>query len=443
MNDTGKTATAVPRSSMALGVVGAAAPGGVASGSKAGWTPGAESQRNVAIGYLRAFVTGLVVAHHAVLAYHPFAPAQPTPLAAEPRVWGAFPVLDEARSLLIALFTGFNDAFFMALMFLVSGLFVWKSLARKGAGVFLHDRALRLGLPFVVAAAVLAPLTYYPPYRQGGGTGGLGAFFREWISLGSWPSGPAWFLWLLLAFDAIVAGVFVLASPRLARSWDGEGWAERLGGFLAKAAARPAAFFGLLLAASTAAYLPLVHAVGPFHWLSVGPFQAQTSRLLHYLVYFLAGVAIGAGGLDRTLLARDGRLARHWPRWLAASLSAYVLSVGAAMVAFGPLGQRAPVFWNLALGATFTLSCAASCTFFLALFLRFAPAPGRILDSFQANAYGVYVLHFALVSWLQYALLPASMPALVKGTAVFLGALLASWAAAALLRRVPAIGRVV
>jgi hypothetical protein len=212
---------------------------------------------------------------------------------------------------------------------------------------------------------------------------------------------------------------------------------------VARAATRPAAFFALLLAASTAAYLPLVHAVGPFHWFSVGPFQAQTSRVLHYLVYFLAGLAIGAGGLDRSLLARDGRLARRWPRWLAASFFAYVLSVGVAMVAFGPPGQRAPVFWNLALGLTFTLSCAASCTFFLALFLRVAPAPGRLLDSFQANAYGVYVLHFAVVSWLQYVLLPATVPALVKGAAVFLGALLVSWAAAALLRRVPAIGRVV
>lgn len=39
--------------------------------------PGNESrvQYNVAIGYLRAFVTVLVVAHHAGLAYHPLAPA--------------------------------------------------------------------------------------------------------------------------------------------------------------------------------------------------------------------------------------------------------------------------------------------------------------------------------------------------------------------------------
>ena len=53
---------------------------------------------NVSLGYLRALITLLVVAHHAVLAYHPFAPAPPTSLVAEPRIGQAFPVVDSQRS---------------------------------------------------------------------------------------------------------------------------------------------------------------------------------------------------------------------------------------------------------------------------------------------------------------------------------------------------------
>lgn len=387
---------------------------------------------NVAIGYLRAFLTVLVVAHHAVLAYHPFAPVTPTPLAAEPRVWGAFPVVDPARSMVFALFTGFNDTFFMSLMFLLSGLFVWRSLTRKGAGGFLRDRAVRLGVPFLVGAALLAPLTYYPAYVQGGGTGGFGAFLREWSGLGSFPSGPVWFLWVLLAFNAIVAGLFALAPQ----------WGERLGSALSGLAARPAAFFGVLFAVSTAVYLPLVHVFTPFHWLSVGPFQMQSSRVLHYFVYFVAGLAIGAGGLERTLLARDGRLARRWPLWLGASFVAFALSTAIVIVAFGPAGQAAPALWNLVLGVTFTLGCAASSAFYLALFLRFAPSPRPLLDRFQADAYGVYLLHFAVVAWIQYALLPVSMPVVLKGLTVIAGALVATWAAAAAVRRIPAVAKV-
>ena len=173
---------------------------------------------NVAVGYLRAFITLLVVAHHAVLAYHPFAPPPPASLLAQPRLWGAFPVVDPHRWPAGSLLTSFNDMFFMALMFFLSGLFVWTSLERKGAGGFLRDRARRLGLPFVVAAAVIAPLAYYPAYLQTLQTGasGLSGFWRQWLALGNWPAGPAWFLWVLLAFDAVAAGLFLLA-PRWVR----------------------------------------------------------------------------------------------------------------------------------------------------------------------------------------------------------------------------------
>ena len=123
---------------------------------------------NVSIGYLRAFITLLVVAHHAALAYHPYAPEPPGSLTTIPRLWQAFPVVDSQHSDLSTLFVAFNDIFFMALMFFISGLFVWKSLERKGAANFLRDRALRLGLPFVAAALIVAPLAYYPTYIQSG-----------------------------------------------------------------------------------------------------------------------------------------------------------------------------------------------------------------------------------------------------------------------------------
>ncbi len=106
---------------------------------------------------------------------------------------------------------GFNDLFFMSLMFFLSGLFVWHALTTKGAARFLRDRLLRLGLPFVVAAGVLAPLAYYPTYLQISGHTGLAGFWHQWLLLGNWPAGPAWFIWVLLTFDCIAALLFVLA----------------------------------------------------------------------------------------------------------------------------------------------------------------------------------------------------------------------------------------
>jgi hypothetical protein len=164
-----------------------------------------------ALGNLRAFVTVLVVLHHVVLSYNVGIPPASGDWLAEPRWWKAVPVMDAQRSIVWTLVTGANDVFFMALMFFVSGLFVWPSLRRKGGVAFLRDRARRLGWGFALGAAVLAPLAYYPSFALTGGHG-PGDFARAWMRLGEWPSGPAWFLWLLLAFDVVAALVFARHS---------------------------------------------------------------------------------------------------------------------------------------------------------------------------------------------------------------------------------------
>jgi fucose 4-O-acetylase-like acetyltransferase len=61
-----------------------------------------------------------------------------------------------------AIFNAFNDGFFMALMFFISGLFVWASLRRRGAGPFIRERVIRLGVPFIVAALLIATVAYFP-----------------------------------------------------------------------------------------------------------------------------------------------------------------------------------------------------------------------------------------------------------------------------------------
>src|ERR1051326_1286817 len=97
-------------------------------------TSAPNAEYNVSIGYLRAFITMLVVAHHAAIAYATFTPPVAPSLAAPPRWWQAFPIVDAQKWAGAATILGFNDTFFMSLMFFISGLFVWKSLQRKGIG---------------------------------------------------------------------------------------------------------------------------------------------------------------------------------------------------------------------------------------------------------------------------------------------------------------------
>jgi len=384
---------------------------------------------SVSVGYLRAFVTLLVLAHHSFLAYCSFTPPPPASLLPQPRRWKAFPVADSAHWPGFDLVVGFNDIFFMSLMFFLSGLFVWQSILRKGAGRFASDRWHRLGVPFFWAVALVSPLAYSATYAQITAHPSFGGFARQWLSLGEWPSGPAWFVWVLLVFDWVAAFLFWLAPT----------WGESVGRLASSASLRPARFFLLVVAASAVVYFPMAAVFGRLAWTGWNPFVFQISRFLHYFVWFLAGVAVGAWGMERGLLAPDGKLARRWWLWTIRALAAFGVATAVALMGLSAQGSRH--LWAAAGGIAFVLSCAASCFWLLSLFTRFVKVRRDVFDSLTANAYGMYLIHLAFVAWLQYSLLRIALPGIAKGWLVFAGVVLLSWAATAALRRIPAVGR--
>jgi peptidoglycan/LPS O-acetylase OafA/YrhL len=329
-----------------------------------------------------------------------------------------------------SLVVGFNDLFFMSLMFLVSGMFVWHGLSRKGPGHFLAGRLLRLGIPFCVAAAVIAPVAYFATYVQASHSFSFAGFWSQWIALGQWPSGPAWFLWVLLCFDALAAAG-MLASPR---------WGAYLGDLIARTTKRPAVFFLTLSALSAAVYLPMELAFNGFSWSQFGPFAFQTSRVLHYALYFVIGIGIGAAA-GSPLWQPRGRLARRWIVWSAVALLVFLAAIAATIAAITP--KTASRSTEIIADLTFSLSCAASSLAFTAIFSRFAQRSNPIWDSLSRNAYGIYLLHYPFVSWLQYALLRSRLSGFEKGVLVTVLATLLCWAATAALRRIPAVARVV
>jgi hypothetical protein len=388
---------------------------------------------NVALGYLRGFLVVLVLAHHSVLAYIDVPLSQAKSLLAQPQYWRAFMVIDRQQWTGFSLFTGFNDDFFMSLMFFVSGLFVWSSLQRKGNAGFVRERLRRLGIPFLFAAAIIAPVAYYPTYLLTTGAHSVARYARDWLSFGDWPTGPAWFIWLLLAFDLAGAALFAVAPN----------FGEVLGRLASNAREHPVRFFLLLVAASAAAYIPMSVIFGAADWISVGPFQFQTARLFHYALYFFSGIGVGAYGIERGLLAPDGTLARHWGRWTVWMVFAFLSSVVFFLVAISKNSPMSANTANLIGGAFYALACGSISFAFLALFVRFATRRRWIYDSLSDNEYGMYLIHYMFVSWLQLAILGSALPAIEKGILVFAGVLLLSWGASAAVRRIPGVSRIV
>jgi hypothetical protein len=258
----------------------------------------------------------------------------------------------------------------------------------------IRDRAVRLGIPFLLSAAFLAPLAYYPTYLAS--SSATGTFWKQWLRLGAWPAGPAWFLWVLLVFGCLAAAIFAIDAR----------FGDVLGRITGRLSTRPVIYFIVLVAMSALAYLPMAAKFDPLHWSRFGPFFVQTSRILQYALYFFAGIGAGVHGLGRGLLATDGRLARRWPLWVITSFVAFatlIASVIAIMSLFSK-GATPPVALLTFANFAFVVACASLSLAALGIFSRFARNGNAIGDSLSANAYGIYLFHYAFVTWFQFAL---------------------------------------
>ena len=391
---------------------------------------GMASRRSVALDNLRGIVILIVLGFHSALAYVSWVSPPTVPFDSPPYNWRAFPIVDPQRFFGFDLLCAWQDVYLMSLMFFLSGLFVWPSLQRKGALGFVRDRALRLGIPCAFGIAVVIPLALYPAYRVTATDPGIASYWHALRGLPFWPNGPLWFLWQLLALNLIAAFVLSVA-PELA---------DDLGRCSAAARTRFGAYFAALLAASALAYVPLALAFTPWAWSDSGLLAVQFCRPLNYAVYFFAGVGAGVEGIDRGLLSADGVLARYWARWLAAALAALALWMG--LTAF-TLQADAPIAVDVAAAVAYVPACATGCFFLLAVALRFAAERSVVLGRLGAEAYGLYLIHYLFVVWLQYLFLAVPLLAVLKATIVFALTLLLTWFTVVALARFPLGARLI
>jgi surface polysaccharide O-acyltransferase-like enzyme len=157
---------------------------------------------------------------------------------------------------------------------------------------------------------------------------------------------------------------------------------------------------------------------------------------LLYLVYFLTGTAVGAIGIDRSVLNADGALAKRWWGWVAVGLMSFAVFI--IMVVVATRMER-----TIVSEIAFVVCCWAIVSGMTGLFLQFAKRRVRIFNSLSENSYGIYVVHYVFVTWFQYLLLGSGLVPLVKGILVFVGTLILSWVVVASIRHLPAVAKVI
>ncbi|PRX98721.1 acyltransferase family protein [Allonocardiopsis opalescens] len=356
---------------------------------------------------LRVALTVLVVLHHVAITYGNLP------------VWYYHEPPADPSGTALDVFVLLNQSFFMGFFFLVSGYFVPGSLDRRGAGPFMRERLLRLGVPLLAFLILLRPLATLGLY--------LGLPDRAetpyWLFfLVSWDPGPLWFVEVLLVFSAVYALWHRFGRRRGADAAAGRGRAPRLLGLL-----------GLLavLTVATVLWRQLVPAGSM--WPVVG--LPTPYFLPQYAVLFAVGVLAYRKGWAEALPVRLG-----WAG-LAGALAGVPLLIGATLYALATAGTGDQVGSALvAFGENLIAvgMVAALTVLFRARFDRQGPL-GAFLS---ANAYAVYVLHALVVVGAGYALSWWEAPAVVKFAAASAISVPLCFAAAQAVRMLPGARRV-
>jgi peptidoglycan/LPS O-acetylase OafA/YrhL len=368
------------------------------------------STRNAAFDHARSFLTLVVVLHHAVIPYTHFGHT-------DGKSWIGFDFVVTA-----------TDSFFMAMFFFLSGLFVWPSLSHKTTTIHLRDRLLRLGLPFAIAAVTVIPIAYYAIALRHSPDLTFAAFWWKTVTVGPWPSGPLWFIWVLLGFD-LLASLSYRLSPHLL---------DPVNRLAQECVDQPAKFFLFLLAVTATVYIPALIYFGPNRWFEFGPFSVQASRVLLYAIYFFIGAGIGVAHINQGVLSTSGRLAQSSWGWMVATVIPYCLMWVLIYIKREVLGNPdpQPILYLAAYGLFFVAFSAAILFAILGFFLG-SKRSWPMLDRMQADAYGIFLVHYPIVLWLQYWLFDYDLPAIVKAAIAFVLTVAFSWAVTSALRKIP------
>src|SRR5215467_14881835 len=149
--------------------------------------PAAKSSRLFFMDYLRTCLIILVIMLHLAFTY-----------GSSINLWYYH---DTTNALTVGLVTGLlviGQAFGMGLFFLISAYFTPGAYDRKGAGPFLRDRLLRLGLPLLIYDILINPFVVY---IAAGFPGSYWQFYTRYLlSLRGTGQGPSWFIEALLFF---------------------------------------------------------------------------------------------------------------------------------------------------------------------------------------------------------------------------------------------------
>ncbi|MBF4692143.1 acyltransferase family protein [Fusibacter ferrireducens] len=370
--------------------------------------------RNRGIDYFRVFLMLLVVWHHATLAYG--------------TTGSGVLITDEDTFLGFDLIALYNDSFFMFAFFFISGLFAYKSVLKKGDKTFLKERSIRLLLPFAFGTLWINPIAhYFSLLNKNGESFSITAYFQFLISnFGKIEANHLWFLWVLFLFSGMLV-VYHQIPKRFSQR------------HLEKYLTNSGYFTWVMILLSLVAFLPIQNFEAGGFVTIIKPFNMQVSRILIYFLYFVAGNVIGAYGIQKCFLFQEKFQKKGW-LWLALSLVATVMNLGIHIIREIMEDSALKDVIVVVDQSMIVLISLFALYGFMSLFTLYSKGEHRILNVLAKEAMGIYVIHYAVATGLQYALTFVELPGLVKGVVVTASTLMISLGLIIGFKKIPVVG---
>jgi hypothetical protein len=278
-------------------------------------------------------------------------------------------------------------AFMMGLFFLIAGYFTPRACDRKGAGRFMLDRLIRLGIPFVFYQVVINPFIYYTlDIHRGDFQGSLWEFLPGYIrSRDSFGDGPVWFLEALLIFCAFYA-LWRVAAKALSRPHSEKNTEAK------PPSNRAIALFAFGLGAAT--FVARI-------WVTVGvsyePWHLELARFPQFAAMFVVGILAYRRNWLETFTDAQSRLWRWVALLFVLLLPALAIASGALT---GTLDERAAgglnvlslaySMWEAFMGVSMIITV-------LVWFRKRFNRQGRLARAMSRGTFATYVLHPAVI----------------------------------------------
>ena len=363
---------------------------------------------------LRIYLTILVILHHASLGYGG---------AGDWVGDGALvdPAIDAVSAMLLPLFNGINQSYFMSAFFLFAGYFTPRSFDKKGSRLFLKDRLIRLGIPILIYTTIIVNINAYM----------LAAYigYPYHIRIGYEP-GHLWFLQALLLFAIIYAIFRALANKGVLKKPFQ----------IYRNTFPPDAILVLCIAILTI----LTFTVRLVFPVGVWFMQVQPGHFVHYTFCFFIGILAYHGDWFRRLSKAQGR------RWGIMSLVAipflFILGVlGGALK--NPEQFVAHIMgglhWQTFAYTAWESFLLLGITIFLLFFFREKlNRTGPLARSMAVNVYTVYIIHQTILAAFHILFLPASIPTIFKFFIVSMITIILCFLLSIAIQRIPYAKRV-